>query len=169
MSTICCPPGSVYVDGSGNYTDPSPIIGTGHVSNPTSSGVINACNRLVSITPNVSAFAIPTGSSTVNCLCCPSGYTYSSYTGKCVGLSSLDPAVPTVPCITCVCPPAIINTCPTCGTQGQAIVFKFDFNKKACYNCTPQDNNGPSCLDSFLPPQYIDPIINFELKNKNFI
>lgn len=169
MANVCCPAESVYVDAYGNYSDPSPGVGNGKVSNPDDPGVLNACNNLRNIVPDSIAFATPTGQPPIDCLCCPSEYTYSSFVDKCVSAVFFEEDLPGFPCIPCICPDAQENTCTDCGTSGQPIYFQLDILKSNCVNCSPQDNNGPSCLEPFLPPNFLDPIIDFKLRNKNFI
>lgn len=170
MSTICCPVGTVWIDAVGYYNDPSPEIGSGYASNITIDPTIaNTCSILTNIGGGF-AYAIPIPNGPIDCLCCPVGYKYSSFISKCIpSKSSLPPIVPPVPCVVCVCSTPVEYTCATCGTEGQVIAFNFDFTTRQCTDCTPQDNNGPGCIASFVPPQYVDPLINFKLRNKNFI
>jgi hypothetical protein len=166
----CCHPGYIYINADGYYNDPDPAIGSGRVTNFDQPGVCNSCVILTNLGGGTPFAVLSPFPEPVDCPCCPVNYVYSNNQGNCfpVGISAKT-GVPTVPCINCVCIPDPVFTCPTCGTEGQAVAFQFDFEKKQCEDCVPQNNTGPSCIASFIPPQYLDPIINFKLRNKNFI
>lgn len=173
MPTTCCPPGFVYIDYESIYSDPSPMIGTGVITNTNKDEVNEKCVKLVNIvlsTPVGSAYALSPQEPIECTKCCPTNYTFSSYSGLCESGSPL-PAVKPVPCVTCVCNTTNAFTCPTCGTSGTGIVFSFDSNKRQCTSCTPQDENVPTGnIASFVAISFLDPITsNFKLRNKNFI
>lgn len=162
----CCPSGWTYIDENGyffNYQVATfTVISNDIVTWPL---IIGKCSQITNFD-----YAINWGTvEPIPCPCCPFGYVYSDTINACVRDDDPKTITDTVPCINCVCPPADSFVCPTCETQGQAIAFNFDFTTKQCESCTIQDDNGPSCIVSFVPPQYVDPIINFKLRNKNFI
>jgi len=162
----CCPTGFTYVDNTGMYYEP--LIGAyATVSNnigtsPTLAEVINKCvifiNRGFAATPE----------DTKPCPCCPDNYTYSggiccpNGTNNCT--SNL--AVPTIPCISCVCTDPIEPTCNDCISDALPISFTLNTTSKACTDCNP--NEGFRTLSNkssaFMPYFIIDPIINFRLK-----
>jgi len=175
MSVTCCPKGYVYVDYEGIYNDPSPEIGTGVLSNSDTYPFLEKCVKLVNIvvaSPIGSAYALSPAIEPNECIkCCPRNYTFSSYSGLCES-GSPAPAVKTIPCVnTCVCTQPAAFTCPTCGTDGTAIIFSFDSNERVCESCDPQDENVPTGhIESFVAKSFLDPITsNFKLRNKNFI
>lgn len=164
----CCPTGYTYVTILGTFFDyqtgtTKSVINTGAAL----SAVINKCCRIVN-----GNYAVVTNDpviSPIECGCCPVGYTYSDTIGQCVMNNVPKMVTPPVPCVHCVCVTPTPPSCPTCGTAGKTVAFSFDFTTRQCTDCTPQDNLGPSCIAAFLPPQYVDPILNFKLRNKNFI
>lgn len=163
MSTICCPKGYTYVYSDGTFLANDGITYT--IGNPDKTPFIGHCVRIAN---KVWAIAPTPVVEPIDCPCCPSNFIYSSIDAVCINVKTKQATQP-VPCITCVCPPEPTNTCANCGTEAQAISFTFDFTTKYCTSCTPQDGNGPSCMVPFLPAQFVDPILNFKLRNKNFI
>jgi hypothetical protein len=174
MSTTCCPLGYVYIDYEGIYNDPSPEIGTGVLSNSDWDPFLEKCVKLVNIvlsSPVGSAYALSPAVEPNECTkCCPENYTYSSYTGLCESGSPALPAVITVPCVPCVCPEVVPFECSPCGTDGEPIVFELNTHSKECTTCTPQDQNNPPGMSTFVATPFLDPITsNFKLRNKNLI
>ena len=165
----CCPIGYVYLDTSGNYSDPSASIGTGHVTNnPSTPGIFGYCVQLVNVSPTGIAWAIAADVSTIPCPCCPPGYSYSSHDGVCIAPHGA--MTKPIPCITCLCAEPLPFECGPCGPTSVHIHMTVHTNLPQCTDCQVQENVAPcGQLTAFIPGQYVDPIINFKLRNKNFI
>lgn len=168
----CCPLGYFYntTDGlcwkGNNTTDPieCPCCPVGYHYDSVVGLCINDINNITSTDP-------------IPCPCCPPGYHYENVAippsypnGFCQGNSAGDVTsiIPCIPC-NCIIPPPPV--CPTCGSQGQPVSFSFNPNIKNCQSCTPEDLvlTRNRFLNTFLPVQFISPVINFTYNNKNQI
>ena len=83
----------------------------------------------------------------------------------CEGTTNSDTQQP-IPCVTYVCDPPETFECSLCGTEGQRIVFDFNFNIRNCTACVPDDFNPPKGkINCFLPNTLTDPdTTGFKLK-----
>ncbi len=168
MGKTCCPEGYLYDPGLAkcltlNHTNPidpidCPCCPKGFIWD----SINQICGDSFG---NTSAPLAP-------CPCCPEGYTYTSESGLCqreTGSGAVEPS--DVYCIPCNCTIVTPPSCPTCGTQGQHISFEYNPNIKNCSECIAEDLllTKNKCLNSFLPIQFISPLINFKLTNRNFI
>lgn len=164
----CCPPPKIYDNATGkcrdlnmlNPTDPidCPCCPSGYSWDDVKQG----CYTLIGSGPT----------SDIPCPCCPDGYYYYSPTANCINiLTPNSQRLEPIPCITCNCVVVEPPECPTCGTDGLPIAYTYSGTIKNCTECTPEDleqtKNG--CFNKFLPIQFISPLINFTLRNKNFI
>lgn len=166
MSSICCPVGYVYVDGTGTYSDPA--LGTFIVSNYVGAPVSTIYNKCVR-TQTTNAFGPFLDPNP--CPCCPVNYTYSNFAAACYSNNAAAPAVGTIPCVECVCPEITPPTCPESGSTGLPVTFNINMDIKNCTDCSPQDvNNPPGGIQTFLPAEFLDPITStFVLRNKNYM
>lgn len=179
MANTCCPPGLIYVDSAGNWTDVGYGGGVTGVVTPGQAGLFNG--SCVSI-GNVAWGSVPpeawvdptrSGIDPIPCLCCPPNMIYSSFDGMChcdknPACLSVKP-LPPIPCLKCVCPPddpPQPEPCLGCqSSSGMSISFSFQSDVKQCVDCNPQDfilTNNPK-LNCFVPYYLISPIINFKL------
>jgi hypothetical protein len=166
MPQTCCPIGNIYIDIAGHYDDVG--FGTGTVVNPP--GIAGCIRPGINAAGQVMVLGEP--SSPLDCPCCPVGYRYSSFKHVCMTTSVPYQVAEPVPCITCVCPDPDPFVCEECeGSAGVHIAFRFNFHRRNCVDCEPQNDEGPTGpIECFIPGNYLDPIIaNFRLNNKNFI
>ena len=167
----CCPVGYTYVDDAGTFFNGQTASYDTIIGPTPISQFFNQCCVITKI-PNGFLAALSTTdppTEPIACPCCPTGYTYDSVSGVCIGLNGKD-RLPTVPCVGCVCPTPIMPTCPSCGTSGQPINFSFNPFIRNCTECTPQEFNPPKGkINCFLPNLYTSPSFYFILKYKNLI
>lgn len=196
MARTCCPDGYIYVDSTGYYYDS--VFGYIAVINPgvVSGRCAQFFNRGFGQNPvdPIDCPCCPAGSnwdlkfgscvdvagnitSDVPCPCCPDGFIFYNFSNAAYpnGICAKPPvfrnsdATPTIPCISCDCVAPPERECADCGTAGLPITFSLNSAIKNCTSCTPADENNPPCIGTFLSSLYTDPVINFTLKNKNFI
>ena len=163
----CCPEGYAYVNTDGTFF--SYQTGTYiHVQNPDATPFINNCVRI----DNTSWAILPTDPviDPIGCPCCPDGYIYDSVRAVCVQLKNPKSILSTIPCLDCNCVTPEPAPCPTCGPDGVAISFTYDFMTRQCDDCcTTGPVPIPCCIQPFIPPQFGDPDMTFRLTNLNYI
>jgi len=165
MANTCCPP-YTYVDSTGHFFNRQ----TGTYTLLSNSDPLTFAGLCVRITNNTYAVAPNPVVSPIACPCCPSGYTYDSASGKCIGDNAPLNVTAPIPCINCVCTTVAPQSCPSCGTQGLPINYVYNSFTRQCTDCTPADGQTPKGkINKFLPTNYVNPFINFIYKNKNII
>jgi len=166
MSATCCPPGYYYIYPDGTFNGLTGLLTIGN--DPVDwDPLLEKCVHIYN-----SNIAAVTGDppNPIDCQCCPEGYTYVSFSAKCMNYTTREEA-PGQICITCECPPTPTFACAPCETTATHISFSFDFTKRNCTDCTPQESVAPSGgIITFVPSAFVDPSLSsFRLRNKNFI
>lgn len=161
----CCPIGYVYIDGAGQFLYYNSTYIT--ISNSPPNRFFNTCAKIVN-----GSFAIAGGSTQpmpFACPCCPVGFIWHSDIQACVDLTNPKHQVDPIPCIVCLCTaPPTPPPCVGCtGTRTAAINFSFDPTIAQCVDChkVGEPTGLGGCIDSFIPIQLTDPLINFRLNS----